>query len=87
MIAFTTSHSALFAERQLQGKFSILLMPSLRSLAATCGISIRFRPADLPAIARELAALALPPDDYTIYGVHHDGIIEGYAEDAGERAK
>ena len=50
VIAFESAHLAMQAERRLRDAFSIVMMPTPRSVTASCGISVRFSLADLDAV-------------------------------------
>lgn len=75
VIAFSNTHSAMRTERYLREKFPIQMMPTLRNIAVTCGISVRFRPRDAEGVAAAMRELNLPREDYQIYGVEYDGRI------------
>lgn len=57
VIAFESTHLAMQAERRLREGFSIAMMPTPRSITASCGISIRFSPDDLDAITAAMRSI------------------------------
>lgn len=75
VIVFSSTHCAIRTEKALQGQVPIQLMPTLRNIAVTCGISIRFRPADYRTVRSIVESLRMDPQDFSLYGVRHTGEI------------
>jgi hypothetical protein len=57
VIAFESTHLAMQAERRLREAFPIAMMPTPRSITASCGISVRFSLADLDAVAEAMRSI------------------------------
>ena len=57
VIAFESAHLAMQAERRLRDAFSIVMMPTPRSVTASCGISVRFSLADLDAVTDAMRSI------------------------------
>lgn len=49
-LAFDSTHSAVAAEKYLSGSISVSVMPTLRKITASCGISLRIEPQDLESL-------------------------------------
>lgn len=43
LITFSTTHYAISAQNCLRGKVSFTIMPTLREITESCGISMRFQ--------------------------------------------
>ncbi len=57
ILAFDSTHAALYAQRHLQGRVAASVMPTLRAIQAGCGISLRVEEADLEALKSLLPEL------------------------------
>ena len=75
-LAFNSTHYAVAAEKFLSEHIPITVMPTLRSISASCGISLRVEYADYNA----LMALLLTNRDIlascTVYEVNEAGKAE-----------
>lgn len=69
LIVFNSTHAAMAAEKALKDRFAISIMPTLREISQSCGISVRFDPADYEAVKSYLPSSPVPEGSYTIYGV------------------
>ena len=58
-IAFKSTHYAVAAEKYLSGIINVSVMPTLRSISASCGISLRIEEEDLEKLKD---ALKMRPD-------------------------
>ncbi|MEM1486308.1 DUF3343 domain-containing protein [Oscillospiraceae bacterium PP1C4] len=76
VIAFASTHCAIQTEKYLKTRFSIMIMPTPRSISASCGISVRFLPADLDGITAALGQLTMDHALYSIYRIDADGHAE-----------
>lgn len=73
VITFPNSHTAMAAQKLLaECQIPIFMMPTLRELSDSCGLSIRFNPADSRHVRFALAEDALLRDRHQIYLVSHD---------------
>ena len=57
------------AQRALPGRLAVTVMPTLRQIAAACGISLRVEARDQGVLAAALEEGAVPPGDYRLYWV------------------
>ena len=69
LIVFNSTHAAMAAEKALKGSFEITIMPTLREISQSCGMSVRFLPGDYDAVKAFLPGSPVPEGSYTIYGV------------------
>ena len=53
-MAFKSTHSAVAAENYLSKIIEVTVMPTLRSISASCGISLRIEEADITRLVRIL---------------------------------
>ena len=51
MLTFSTTHDAIQAEKRLGERLPVAVMPTLRQVSASCGISLRIEEADWPRLA------------------------------------
>ena len=72
LIVFNSTHAAMTAEKALKQDFSIAIMPTLREISQSCGISVRFDPKDYEAVKEFLPTSSVPQGSYTIYGVSRE---------------
>ncbi len=49
-IAFNSTHSAVAAEKYLSGAINVTVMPTLRKITASCGISLRIESCDFESL-------------------------------------
>ncbi|NCB62582.1 MAG: DUF3343 domain-containing protein [Clostridia bacterium] len=75
-LAFDSTHAALSAERALEKRVSVRVMPTLRQVSAGCGISLRVETADYPALKRALSRGALQDDACRLYHVEGERVNE-----------
>ncbi|NLF46350.1 MAG: DUF3343 domain-containing protein [Syntrophomonadaceae bacterium] len=72
VITFHSTSHALKAEKTLKKKQrEIMVVPTLREISSSCGLSLKFRPQLLPAIYGDLLADQIPMDG--IYSVEMQG--------------
>ena len=50
MLTFPTTHDAMAAEKALSPQLPLAVMPTLRQVSASCGISLRIEEADWPRL-------------------------------------
>ncbi len=49
-LTFPSTHDAMTAERALRDQLPLAVMPTLRQISASCGISLRIEEADWPRL-------------------------------------
>ena len=59
VIVFSSTHSAMRAEKHLTGRFPVTVMPTPRAVSASCGISLRFPPGDAAGVRAAMEELSL----------------------------
>lgn len=72
VISFANTHSAMEAQKQLKGRYAITVIPTLREVSQSCGISVM-----LPEMGREEAiaaaqSLEMEPEMYQLYYAQGD---------------
>ena len=50
MLTFSTTHAAITAEKELGARLPVAVMPTLRQVSASCGISLRIEEEDWPRL-------------------------------------
>lgn len=73
MLAFSSTHAAISAQKHLAGLCPVQTMPVLREVSAGCGIALRFPPEHLPAVRSAVGSSPLLPDEYRFYAVSGSG--------------
>lgn len=73
MIAFSSTHAAITAQRDLTSVCPVQAMPVLREVSASCGMALRFGPEHLKAVRAALCASPLLPEEYAVYAVTGSG--------------
>lgn len=71
VIAFSNTHSAMLAQKLLASKIKFDIMPTLRNISQSCGISIKFCPEDLNE-ASSIVQKEIEHSMYEFYGVKND---------------
>jgi len=70
VLAFQNTHAALSAQKALaEAGLSPLMIPTLREITASCGISLRFQPEELTAVLAILGETSLDRALYRLYAV------------------
>jgi len=70
LIAFQSANAAIATQKQLQSRFSVMIMPTLRDITAHCGISLRVKPEEFDGVRQALAEDgSLPRAQYDFYAV------------------
>lgn len=73
MLSFRSTHTAITAQKLLEGVCPIQTMPVLREISAGCGIAVRFPPECLEMVRETLQTSPLSTDDYSFYAVTGSG--------------
>lgn len=50
LLVFESTHAAMAAQRYLNGRVPAQVVPTLRQISASCGISLRVETGDYPAL-------------------------------------
>ncbi len=83
LIVFANTHSAISAQKILGEKLSVIIMPTLREISKSCGISVRVNPDDWQRASQLLLESGMSHDMYRIYsvtsmdGAHAVALLEG----------
>ena len=72
LFAFDSPHAAISAQRLLSGCGAVV-MPTLRSITASCGMSLRLRDAAIEEAKAILRASSIDPALYRLYRVEQEG--------------
>lgn len=73
MLAFSSTHAAISAQKHLTGLCTFQTMPVLREVSAGCGIALRFAPEELDNVRSTLGTSPLLCDEYCFYAVTGGG--------------
>ncbi|GKH48769.1 MULTISPECIES: DUF3343 domain-containing protein [Anaerotruncus] len=73
VIVFSSTHSAMRAEKHLTGRFPVTVMPTPRAVSASCGISLRFPPGDAAGVRAAMEELPGERGCWEIYRLAPDG--------------
>ena len=72
LFAFDSPHAAISAQRLL-ASCGAVVMPTLRSITASCGMSLRLRDETLEKAKRIMKASSIDPALYRLYRVEQEG--------------
>ncbi len=72
LFAFDSPHAAISAQRLLSGCGAIV-MPTLRSITASCGMSLRLQDVAIEEAKKILRASDIDPALYRLYRVEQEG--------------
>jgi len=72
LFAFDSPHAAISAQRLLSGCGAVV-MPTLRSITASCGMSLRLRDETIEKAKGILRASGIDPALYRLYRVEQEG--------------
>ena len=72
LFAFDSPHAAIAAQRMLSGCGAVV-MPTLRSITASCGMSIRIENGQIEQAKDLMRASTLDPELYRLYRVEQEG--------------
>ena len=70
LLTFSSTHAAMSAQKALQSHVPLTVMPALREIRATCGLSLRIEKADASLLFAHLGLL--PADSFALYEIAHD---------------
>ena len=72
LFAFDSPHAAISAQRLLSG-CGVVVMPTLRSITASCGMSLRLRDETIEKAKEIIKASSIDPALYRLYRVEQEG--------------
>ena len=72
LFAFDSPHAAISAQRLLSGCGAVV-MPTLRSITASCGMSLRVKDGSIEEAKRILRESNIDPALYRLYRVEQEG--------------
>lgn len=72
LIVFDSTHAAIAAERLLKA-LNPAVMPTLRAITASCGMSLRLKPEQTEEAQALLAKSTLDPVLYRFYRIEQEG--------------
>ena len=72
LFAFDSPHAAISAQRLLSSCGAVV-MPTLRSITASCGMSLRLRDEVIAKVKEILKASSIDPALYCLYRVEQEG--------------
>ncbi len=72
LFAFDSPHAAISAQRLLSGCGAVV-MPTLRSITASCGMSLRLKDAVIAEAKGIMRASSIDPALYRLYRVEQEG--------------
>lgn len=70
MLVFDSTHAAIAAQRALEGLLPLRVVPTLRQIAASCGISLRVERAGSQALRQALDRAVVPAGSYRLYEIN-----------------
>ena len=72
LFAFDSPHAAIAAQRLLSGCGAVV-MPTLRSITASCGMSIRIEDGQIEQAKEHMRSSVIDPALYRLYRVEQEG--------------
>ena len=72
LFAFDSPHAAISAQKLLDS-LGAVVMPTLRSITASCGMSLRLREDRVKKACEIMRASSIDPALYRLYRVEHEG--------------
>ncbi len=76
MLSFRSTHYAMLTEARLKDKVPLSVMPTLREVTQSCGISLRIEEEHLPLLRAALKTIDVPREAYMLYLVDEAGVRE-----------
>lgn len=74
LITFSSTHAAIATQKYLNGKLSFQVMPTLREISSSCGISLKITSSTYDRIKDTMLQCSLGDDMYQIYYVSKEEI-------------
>lgn len=75
LITFSNTHTAIAVQKFLKDKLPFFVMPTLREISSSCGISLKITEASLEEIMALLHSFESDASMYTIYFIGADGSV------------
>lgn len=72
LFTFESTHAAIAAQKLL-APLGVILMPTLREISASCGMSLRTKEELLPKAKELMLASSIDPSLYFLYLVEQEG--------------
>lgn len=72
LFAFASTHAAISCQRLMEG-LGAIMMPTLREITASCGISLRVAPERVQVALERMRVSDIPPEQYMLYYVPQSG--------------
>ena len=76
LITFSSTHAAIAAQKYIEGKINFHVMPTLREISSSCGISLKVESAPYEIIREHMEHFPMGEDMYKIYRITAEGIHE-----------
>lgn len=76
LITFSNTHTAIAIQKHLEGKLNFQVMPTLREISASCGISLRIETDTLDILLEALKSFPAGKELYQIYFIRSGQIIK-----------
>lgn len=77
MLSFNSTHDAIQAEKALKQHLPVQVIPTLRQVSQSCGISLRVEAADYASLTPLLHQQVVPAGSYALYQVTPDASGRG----------
>ncbi len=72
LITFSNTHTAIAAQKYLEGNLTYQVIPTLREISNSCGISLKITSASCEEIMACMKQYPIPQDMHKIYFVKGD---------------
>ncbi|MDF2612091.1 MAG: hypothetical protein K0R92_3565 [Lachnospiraceae bacterium] len=76
LITFSSTHAAIAAQKYIEGKIIFHVMPTLREISSSCGISLKIESTPYETIKEYMKQFPMGDDMYKIYWISAEGIHE-----------
>ncbi len=75
LLTFANTHSAMLTQSHLERYAPVFMMPTLREISASCGISIRFSPDHREIVLEAMKTLNLSQKMFQLYKIQEENGI------------
>lgn len=79
ILAFNSTHDAICAEKALENRLPVQVIPTLRVVSESCGISLRIEEEHFPILEPLLQAQVIEEGRYALYHISPDPAGAGLA--------
>lgn len=76
LITFSSTHTAMAMQKHLEGKLRFHVMPTLREISASCGISLKIESIPYDILLEHLKLFSDTQEMYQIYLIKQGQIIK-----------